>query len=184
MDKKLIDEQKLIEDCKRNKASAQKRLYDLYSPRMFGVCVRYISDRDAALDILQEGFIKLFTKINSYTEYAEGSFYGWARRIFINTALEMLRQQDVLRFSTNIDDFNEAFEDNNASAIDKISEKDLLYYISELPEGYRTVFNLYVIEGYSHAEIGTILNIEESTSRSQFSKARKLLREKIEKIYG
>jgi len=181
MDKKHISEQTLIEDCKRNKASAQKRIYDLYAPRMLGICVRYVGNRDTACDVLQEGFIKLFTKIDSYSE---GSFYAWARRIFINTALEMLRQQDVLRFSTNIDDFNGVFEDNNASAIDKISEKDLMNYITELPEGYRTVFNLYAIEGYSHAKIGAMLKIEESTSRSQFSKARKLLREKIEKDYA
>ena len=181
MDKQITCEQTLIEDCKRNRASAQRRLYDLYAPRMLGVCVRYVGNKDTACDVLQEGFIKLFSKIDSYTE---GSFYAWARRIFINTALEMLRQQDVLRFATNIDDFNEVFEDNNASAIDKISEKDLMNCITELPEGYRTVFNLYAIEGYSHAEIGNMLKIEESTSRSQFSKARKSLRTKIEKIYG
>ena len=180
MDKKSISEQTLIEDCKRNKASAQKQIYDLYAPQMLGVCVRYVSDRETARDVLQEGFIKLFTKIDSY---AGGSFYAWMRRIFVTTALETLRQQNVLRFAANIDDYNEAFEDGNASVIDKISEKDLMNCITELPEGYRTVFNLYAIEGYSHAEIATMLKIEESTSRSQFSKARKLLREKIDKNY-
>jgi RNA polymerase sigma-70 factor (ECF subfamily) len=177
---KNINEQALIEDCKCNKARAQKQIYDLYSPQMFAICVRYAGDKDTAYDMLQEGFIKLFTKINTY---AGGSFYYWTRRIFVTTALEMLRQQNVLKFAENIDDFSESFEDYNTSAIDRMSEKDLINCIEELPDGYRTVFNLYAIEGYSHAEIADILKIEEATSRSQFFKARKLLREKIEN-YG
>jgi len=181
MDKIPVNEQTLIAGCRHNKASAQKQIYELYAPRMLGVCVRYVGNAETARDVLQEGFIKLFAKIGTY---AGGSFYAWTRRIFVNTALETLRRQNVLRFAQNIDDYNEVFEDADPSIADKISANDLMNHVAALPEGYRTVFNLYAIEGYSHAEIGAMLKIGESTSRSQFSKARKLLREKIEKDHA
>ncbi len=176
----VIDEQQLIAECKQGKSLAQKKIYDLYAPMMMGVCVRYINNKEAARDVLQDGFIKLFTKINTYT--GEGSFAAWARRVFITTALESLREHHALKFSVSIDDYKESFENNDESIIDKILEKDLISCIATLPEGYRAVFNLYAIEGYSHAEIATMLHITESTSRSQFLRARKVLQEKIQSI--
>ena len=154
----------------------------MHTPKMLGVCMRYTNNKDAAEDMLQEGFIKVFTKIDAYS--GEGSFAGWVHRIFVTTALESLRQQNVLKFAVNIEDYKESFESINDSAIDNISNEDLMACISKLSEGYRTVFNLYAIEGYSHAEIALELQITEGTSRSQFARARKILQESIQSLYG
>ena len=146
---------------------------------MYAVCLRYMGDRDSATDILQDGFVTLFEKIGSYS--GEGSFEGWARKIFVNTALMSLRKHDVLRAS---EDIEEAFgiSDSSVTVIQKMGYQELLNLVAQLPAGYRTVFNMFVIEGYSHKEIAQKLGIEEVTSRSQLLRARMMLQEKIKKM--
>ena len=166
----------LIEACKRSERSAQRRLFDFLSPKMFPLCLRYMGDRDSAEDILQEGFVTLFTKLDSFT--GEGSFEGWARKIFVNTALMSLRRTDALKLS---DDLETAWgvSSENESAVQTMGYKELMGLISQLPAGFRTVFNMYVIEGYSHKEIAGMLGISEATSRSQLQRARMMLQKKI-----
>jgi RNA polymerase sigma-70 factor (ECF subfamily) len=173
-----MDEQ-LIKECIKKNIRAQKRLYERYAPLMMSVCLRYVRDNDIAQNLLHDGFIKLFDKIHTYS--GTGSFVGWMRKIFVNTALEYLRQNDVLRYSIDIDvAFN--IESEEESPIDKISADELMQCITELPVGFRTVFNMFAIEGYSHAEIAERLGIQEGTSRSQYARARTLLQQKILKL--
>lgn len=175
--KESVDENELISACKSGKSWAQKKIYELHAPTMMSVCYRYVNDRETARDILQDGFIKIFTKIDSYS--GAGSFAGWMRRIFVTTALEHLRQNDALKQSASIDNYENHFENNEISALEKISVDDLMKCIAGLSDGYRTVFNLYAIEGFSHAEIAEMLNINEVTSRSQFMRARKILQKTV-----
>lgn len=180
--KGISDEDHLIAGCKSGKPWAQKEVFDLYASVMMSVCVRYVTDRETARDILQEGFIKLYTKIDTYS--GTGSFAGWIRRIFVTTALEYLRQHDALKQSASIEEYSNSIEDNEVTVLDKISADDLMNCIAKLPAGYCTVFNLYAIEGYSHTEIAEILNISESTSRSQFLRARKILQKDVQILIG
>jgi len=173
------EEKSLIAGCKENESRAWKKLYELYAPAMLGVCVRYTNDFGKAKDVLHEGFITVLRKIGSYSE--KGSFEGWMRRIFITKALEFLREDRLWRH-TDISDYEEEIEPIDNSAVQKLSEEDILKCISELPVGCRVVFNMYVIEGFSHAEIANMLNIKEVTSRTQFAYARQLLQEKIQKL--
>lgn len=172
----------MIAGCKAGESWAQKRIYDLHAPAMMSVCVRYVNDRETARDLLQDGFIKLFTKIDSYS--GTGSFAGWIRRIFVTTALEYLRQNDALKQSESIEDHSNYIENNDVGILDKISADDLMACISRLSDGYRTIFNLYAIEGYSHTEIGNMLNIAEATSRSQFMRARRILQKNVQALIG
>ncbi len=143
---------------------------------MFPLCIRYVGDRVQAEDILQEGFITLFAKLKSYK--GEGSFDGWARKIFVTTALMALRKKDALKMSDELETVRGMKTDMPGQGQD-IGYKELLKMVMELPPGFRTVFNMYAIEGYSHKEIGEMLGISEVTSRSQFSRARALLQKKI-----
>jgi len=176
------DEQKLIQGCLNSEPWAQKEIYELYAPTMMSVCIRYVNNRETARDLLQDGFIKLFTKIDTYSGL--GSLPGWIHRIFVTTALEHLRRNDALKQSENLDEHNSYIEDYEVTSIEKISADDILACITQLPTGYRTVFNLYAIEGYSHFEIANILNISENTSRSQFMRARKILQKHILSLTG
>lgn len=174
---KLIYEE-YIDGCVKGDRAAQRKLYEALSPKMFAVCIRYMGDRDSAADILQDGFITLFTKIASYS--GEGSFEGWARRIFVNTALMSLRKKDALKISDELDAaWNISSE--LPSQVQEMGYKDLMRLVETLPTGYRIVFNMYAVEGYSHDEIAKALNISSSTSRSQLLRARKMLQEKIMK---
>ena len=168
----------ILKACKKGDRSAQKALYEALAPKMFAVCLRYMGVREAAEDILQEGFITLFSKLDSYG--GEGSFDGWARKIFVNTALMNLRKKDALKESDDLDAVRNLRSDG-VSQIQDIGYHELLKLIADLPDGYRTVFNLSVIEGYSHKEIGQVLGISEATSRSQLQRARMLLQDKIGK---
>ena len=174
----IKDEKQLINGCKNGESWAQKQVYELYASAMFSVCVRYVSDRETARDLLQDGFIKVFTKANTFTE--TGSFAGWVRRVFVTTALEYLRQKDILKESVDVQEFENQIEQGDATILEKITADDLMKCISELSDGYRTVFNLYAIEGYSHSEIAKMLRISENTSRSQFMRARKILQKTVE----
>jgi RNA polymerase sigma-70 factor (ECF subfamily) len=176
------DEQKLIQGCLNCEPWAQKKIYETHASAMMSVCVRYVPDRETARDLLQDGFVKLFTKIDSYS--GAGSFAGWMRRIFVTTALEHLRRNDALKQSVDIDEYDNYIENVDVTVLDKISADDLMKCIGELPHGFRTVFNLYAIEGYSHAEIAKELNISEATSRSQFMRARKILQKNVQTLFN
>ena len=169
----------LIEQAKKGDRRAQKAIYDALSPKMFAVCLRYMGDRDSAADILQDGFVTLFTKLDTYG--GAGSFEGWARKIFVNTALMSLRKNDILKMSEDVDAAR-GISSESPTAIESIGYKDLMRMVSELPPGFRTVFNMYVIEGYNHKEIAEELGISETTSRSQLQRARTLLQNKIRQL--
>ena len=143
---------------------------------MFPLCIRYLGDREAAEDVLQDGFVTLFTRLNDYK--GNGSFEGWARKIFVNTALMNLRKKDALKMSDDLE-MARGVKAETVSQMQTMGYKELMAMITELPPGFRTVFNMYAIEGYSHKEIAEILGISEVTSRSQFSRARAILQTKI-----
>ena len=173
------DEKRLIRLAKSGNPGAQKGLYDLLAPKMFAVCLRYMGDRMAAEDVLQDGFVTLFSKLDSFSGI--GSFEGWARKIFVNTALMSLRRSDVLKDTGDIEEAR-SLASGNTSAIEDIGYQELLNLVGELPTGFRTVFNMYVVEGYSHKEIGEALGITENTSRSQLQRARTLLQSRIKSL--
>ena len=166
----------LIESCKKGNRVAQKVLYDRLASRMFSVCLRYVGDRTLAEDILQDGFITLFTRLSSYK--GEGSFEGWARRIFATTALMYLRKKDALKMSDDLEAAR-GLKTEVTGQVENIGSKELMKLVMSLPAGFRTVFNMYAVEGYSHKEIADILGISEVTSRTQYSRARALLQSKI-----
>lgn len=169
-----------IEGAKKGERRSQKAIYDMLSAKMMAVCMRYMGDKDSAEDVLQDGFVTLFSKIDSYS--GAGSFEGWARKIFVNTALMSLRKKDALKDSEDVDAAR-GIVSEEPSAIQKIGYKDLIAMIAALPPGFRTVFNMYVLEGYSHKEIAKELGISETTSRSQLQRARLLLQSKIKERY-
>lgn len=170
---------KLIQSCKEGDRAAQKVLYERLASRMFPVCIRYIGDRETAQDVLQEGFITLFTHMDSYK--GDGSFEGWARKIFITTALMELRRKDALKMSEELDAVR-GMKTDTVSQLQNIGYKDLMNLITMLPPGFRTVFNLYAVEGFTHKDIAEMLGISETTSRTQLSRARAWLQNKIKEI--
>ncbi len=168
--------ERLVADCKNGDRKAQQQLFKLLSPKMMAVCLRYMGNREDAEDILQEGFVTLFTKLDSYQ--GTGSFEGWARRIFVNTALMHLRRTDALGLSDDISEARTLFTEE-ATPVQKMGYKELMRLIEALPPDARTVFNMYVIEGYSHKEIAEALGCTEATSRSKLQRARLRLQEMI-----
>jgi RNA polymerase sigma-70 factor (ECF subfamily) len=170
-----LTENSLIQDCINGSRKSQKELYTMFASRMFAVCLRYAKNQMDAEDILQEGFVKLFNNLHRFR--GEGSFDGWVRRIFVNTAIEHIRRKNLT--TTVGDGLENSILDKHKSALDNLYEKDLLSTANTLSDGYRTVFNLYAVEGYSHKEIAAQLGITESTSKSQFSRAKALLRTMI-----
>lgn len=175
----MLSEEKLIKLCLAGDAKAQRELYQRFAPKMWAVCLRFAKDRMSAEDILQEGFVRVFGKLDQYT--FEGSFEGWIRRIMTNTAINYYRKNlmNVNRELVFDDVFSK--EGIREDAIDRLSAQELIEMVQELPEGYRIIFNLYAIEGYTHKEIGDMLGLSESTSKSQFMRARVSLQEKIKK---
>lgn len=170
-------EAQLIKALQKADPKAQRQLYDKYASRMLGICRRYVGDPMTAEDILVEGFMKVFDKIDQFK--SEGSFEGWIRRIMVNEALGYLRQQKRNQEVTDLDEANEIADYANADQLLEVEE--MLQMIETLPVGYRTIFNLYAIEGYSHAEIATMMGITESTSKSQLHRARALLQQLVVK---
>ena len=166
----------LIKSCIEGNRASQKALYDRLASRMFPLCIRYLGDREAAEDVLQDGFVTLFTRLNDYK--GNGSFEGWARKIFVNTALMNLRKKDALKMSDDLE-MARGVKAETVSQMQTMGYKELMAMITELPPGFRTVFNMYAIEGYSHKEIGDMLGISETTSRTQLSRARIWLQKKI-----
>jgi RNA polymerase sigma-70 factor (ECF subfamily) len=169
-------EAQLIKALKKEDAKAQRQLYDKYSSKMLGVCMRYVGDQMTAEDVLVEGFMKVFSKIEQFKE--EGSLEGWIRRIMVNEALSYLRQKKRSLEDTDLDEAQRVADTVQADEL--LEAEDMKQMIDRLPSGYRTVFNLYAIEGYSHAEVAAMLRITESTSKSQLHRARALLQQYVE----
>lgn len=163
----------IIEKCKKNDRKAQQVLYTIFASKMYGVCLRYYPNMEIARDILQDGFIKVFQNIKSFR--GEGSFEGWMRRVMVNTALEYHRKT---KETIQIVDENRSNHPSGNSFIN-YDYQLLLTLVSSLPKQYRLVFNLYAIEGYTHKEIAALLDITESTSKSNYSRARSILRDRI-----
>jgi RNA polymerase sigma-70 factor (ECF subfamily) len=166
-----LTENRLIENCIGGDRKSQRELYDMYSSKMFAVCLRYARNQMDAEDILQEGFVKLYNNLHRFR--GEGSFDGWVRRIFVNTAIEHIRKKNLSAIASEV---MEHIHDTDKSALDSLYEKDLIKRTTTLSDGYRTVFTMYAVDGYSHKEIAQELGITESTSKSQFSRAKALLR--------
>ncbi len=172
----MTSEHKLIKECRRGKARYQKMLYKRYAPKMFGVCARYFTSLEEAQDALQDGFVKVFENLHSFQE--KGSLEGWIRRIMVNTSLNLLRKNQKYKYHIDIDETESRIEDKSAS-FDQLEFNELLQMIQDLPKGYRTVFNLYEIDGYSHQEIAEMLGVSINTSKSQLLKAKRKLRLRI-----
>ena len=172
---KSLTEEDLLEGCRKGKASAQRGLYERLAPKMLGVCFRYIKDREEAEHVMIGGIVKVFDKLDQFK--GDGSFEGWVRRIVVNDCLMYIRKNRNMSLQSDIE---EVHDDPNLKVIEEqLDAQDLIKLIEELPVGYRTVFNLYAIEGYNHAEIAKQLEISENTSKSQLSRARKWLQNRL-----
>jgi len=171
----FLEDHDIIRGCLQNNPSMQKMLYDKYAAKLFGIALRYAHEQEEAKDILQDGFVKVFQNLSKYK--GTGAFEGWLRRIIVNTAIEHYRKKNN---TYEIQDTHEeSVTDRDISALEKMAAADILKMVKALPNGYRTVFNLFAIEGYSHKEIAEMLNISEGTSKSQYARAKGLLQEKI-----
>lgn len=182
----MNDEVELIERCKEGCNAARKKLYEIYSHQMLGICLRYTGDRMTAQDLLHDGFIKVFTSVSSFQYRGNGSFKAWISKLFTNLSLEFLRKQDITR-ELSLDDCQELESSPEEKDYEIISDDVLMKFITELPVGYRMVFNMYTFEEMSHKEIGEALGINESSSRSQLSRAKAILANKIKeyiKLHG
>jgi RNA polymerase sigma-70 factor (ECF subfamily) len=168
-------EDELIKGCLDGDAAAQKQLYALYSGKMYGVCLRYVKESMEAEDVLITSFAKVFDKIRQFK--GEGSFEGWIRRIVVNEALSYLRRHRSMYLETELEQADR--EPDYRALSDHLEAEDLLKMIQELPTGYRIVFNLYAVDGYSHKEIAAQLGINENTSKSQLSRARTYLQRRL-----
>jgi RNA polymerase sigma factor (sigma-70 family) len=167
-----MTEEAILLGCLKNQAAAQRELYNRYSPKMLAVCYRFAHNREDAEDMLQEGFIKVFSQIHTFQN--KGAFEGWIRRIVVHTCINNLKKNK--RFNENIDILYAGSVQVREESVPAIVQaKQIVDCIRILPVGYRTVLNLYAIEGYSHKEIAGMLDIEESTSRSQYTRAKQML---------
>jgi RNA polymerase sigma-70 factor (ECF subfamily) len=173
------DEQ-IIAGCRAGDRKYQELLYQRFASKMFTVCMRYAAESNSAQDLLQEGFVKIFKNIDKFR--GDGSFEGWIRRIFVNTCLEFVRKKANMYVVQDTETVKVEYQDENA--LQKLMKEDLMEMIQSLSTGYRTIFNLYVIEGYSHKEIAELLNVTEGTSKSQLARARYLLQKKVETLMG
>lgn len=174
-----MNEKEIIEKCLKNDRTSQKLLYNTYAPKMYAVCLRYASKRVSADDILQEAFIKVFKYLPSF-QFA-GPLEAWIRRIVVRTALDHIK-----KYAEPFEDLNESVVEESMIAVNdaliSLGTQELLSIIQSLPEGKKIIFNLYVFEGYSHKEIAELLGISIMTSKAQFSKAKKMLQEKIKNL--
>ena len=171
----MLEHKDLIEACVKGERSAQRQLYDLFSKRMYLVCLRYTKSQMEAEDVLQESFIKVFNNLKGYR--GDSRLDYWIKRIVINTALNSQRKKLYMYPMVDVDEVKNEFSESRA--LSNFEMEDLLIMIRELPTGCQTIFNLFAIEGYSHKEIAKMLEVSEGTSKSQFARARKLLKEKI-----
>lgn len=173
-----MTEELMLAGCLKNNAASQEALYTRFSPRMLGVCYRFAKNREDAEDMLQEGFIKVFSQIHQYRN--EGALEGWIRRIVVHTCINVIKKNK--KFSDSVDiTYASGIGIREESIPSIVQAKEVVECIRLLPIGYRTVLNLYAIEGYSHKEIGNMLDIEESTSRSQYTRAKAMLEDVLVK---
>jgi RNA polymerase sigma factor (sigma-70 family) len=171
----MFSDKEIVEGCRRNDLKMQQALYDRYSGRMFVVCLRYASGQLEAEDILQEAFIKIYRKIDTYRE--EASLAHWIKRVVVNTALNHQRSRLYMYPMVDVDNLHDL--SGQESILSDYSFQELLELIRNLPSGCRVIFNLFAIEGYGHKEIAELLGISEGTSKSQYARARKLLQEQL-----
>jgi RNA polymerase sigma-70 factor (ECF subfamily) len=171
-----VSESDIIKGCIDKDRKMQEMLYHRFSSKMYAVCLRYCKDTADAQDLLQDGFVKIFKNIEKFR--GDGSFEGWIRRIFVNTSIEHFRKSVKNYAVTDTQEI--IIEDPSWNALDNLAEKDIIKMIQELSPGYRQVFNMYVIEGYSHKDIGEILGISEGTSKSQLARAKGILKKMVE----
>lgn len=175
-----MEEFELSEQCRLGNNQARKELYEQYAGRMLGICLRYAGNRDTAEDWLHDGFLKIFDSFDKFTWRGEGSLRAWMERVMINTALQYLRKNDVMNLSNPLEEVpDDTYEEPDAMEVETIPQKVLMQFIDELPQGYRTVFNLYVFEEKSHKEIADSLGINEKSSASQLFRAKKVLANKV-----
>jgi RNA polymerase sigma factor (sigma-70 family) len=167
--------EELIRGCRKNNSLAQRELFDRYSSRMLGICRRYVGNLADAEDIMVNAFMKIFDKIDQYA--GSGNFEGWMSRIMVNESLTYIRRNRNMSVEVSIE--QASFEPDYSAILDPMEAEQLLQWIDNMPVGYRTVFNLYVLEGYAHKEIAEMLDISEGASKSQLSRAKAYLRNKI-----
>ncbi len=172
----IITEADLIKGCIDGNRQVQELLYQRFSAKMYAICMRYAGNTDDAQDLLQDGFIKVYKNLGKFR--GDGSFEGWIRKIFVNTSIEHFRKKVKLYSVTETQEVT--IEDNEWNILDNLAEKDIISMIHELSPGYRTVFNMHVIEGYSHKEIADILGINEGTSKSQLARAKAVLKKMVD----
>lgn len=174
-----MEEQLLADRCRQGDNQARKELYERYAGSLLAVCLRYVGNRDTAQDLLHDGFLKLFSSFDKFTWQGKGSLRAWLERVMVNMALQYLRKNDILKQSETLDNVPQVYDEPDASAVDNIPPEVLMRFIGQLPAGYRTVFNLYVMEGKSHKEIAGMLGINEKSSASQLVRAKAALAVKI-----
>ena len=167
----------LIEGCVNNDPTAQKKMYAAFASKMMGVACRYANNQEDAQDILQDSFVKVFDRIGSFKK--EGPLVGWVRRIVVNTALDYLRKQKKDKRNVSLSEAEYLASDKDF-ILERLSAEEILQLLKTMPQGYKTIFNLYAIEGYSHKEIAAELEISENTSKSQYSRAKGFMRKLIE----
>lgn len=175
-----MSEAEIIKRCIKKDRKAQRYLYKIYAPVLLGMCMRYVVNRAEAEDILQEAFVKIFFNVKNFS--GTGSFEGWMKRIVINTAITHYHKNLKRRYHYDVSDMYDLKSDEAEFGHAEFTQEELLNVISTLPDGYRMVFNLYAIEGYKHKEIAKMLDVDINTSKSQFSRARKLLQKKLEAL--
>lgn len=175
----MMSEKELAEQCREGSNIARKELYERYAGRMFGVCLRYAPDRGVAQDLLHDGFLTLYASFDKFSYRGEGSLKAWMERVMVNAALLYLRKHDVLSVAQTLSDEVVSPEEPDAEVVETVPKRVLMRFISELPAGYRAVFNLYVFEEKSHREIAALLGINEKSSASQLTRAKACLAAKV-----
>jgi RNA polymerase sigma-70 factor (ECF subfamily) len=176
----MMSDRQIIEGCARHERRAQQILYDKYSRFLLGVCLRYATDKSEAEDILQDTFVKIFFSINDFS--GTGSFIGWLRKVAVNTAITHYHKNLKHRYHIEIEEYVSVEIGVSGFEEDVFTSEELMGVLNELPAGYRMVFNLYAVEGYKHKEIAEILGIDTNTSKSQYSRAKGVIRDKLEKL--
>ncbi len=176
----MIDEDQLIKLCIRKNKGAQKILFNTYAPVLLGICRRYVYKQDEAEDILQEGFVKIFMSLKNFK--GSGTLLNWMKKVMVNTSITYYHRNLRYRYHSDIEESQATGEYVNEYVDSDFTREELLKVVSDLPPGYRMVFNLYAIEGYKHKEIAEMLEIDINTSKSQYSRAKSVIREKLEKL--
>lgn len=176
----MMSDQQIIEGCARHDRKAQQELYSRYSRFLLGLCMRYATDKAEAEDILQESFLKIYFNISDFS--GTGSFMGWLRKVAVNTAITHYHRNLKYRYHVEIEEYVSIEAGVTSFEEDFFTSEELYKVLNELPAGYRMVFNLYAIDGYKHKEIAEMLGIDTNTSKSQYSRAKAAIREKLEKL--